>query len=649
MLPNANLSLRARSIWTHISNSTNTTTLTPKTFDANVPHTGAAAALRKTARAKILAIDTLHGTRISPSDFVAPIKPAPPILTSPLDPKISSRAQPLVDNFSRMHDYLRISLTERCNLRCFYCMPEEGIDLSPSEDILNDDEVVRLATLFVRHGVRKIRLTGGEPTIRKDIVDIVRRLNQLHPLGLRSIGMTSNGLALHRKLPELVNNGLTHLNLSLDTLDPARFERITRRRGHEAVMKSLDTALALLAPASTGVGLRRVKLNVVVVKGVNDGEVFDFLELTRNKDLSVRFIEFMPFSGNGWDKDRLVPSAVLLDRITSRHPGTTKAKDELNDTARSYTIPRFKGSFGFISTFGAPLGKVCLFDGAEISLRDRLRAGASDDELSALVGFAVGQKKAKHEEMEEIDTVTNRPMILIAPTARGSLNLQSKRAMPPIFMQSHLFGYDMQASSRSYASLPTQSFRTFTTSTHSNSSQKLTHVDATGNPSMVNVSDKAITKRSATAVGRIHLTADAFALLYPSESAPGTSTLLTKEQRKAASKGPVLTTAQLAGILAAKQTSSIIPLCHPIGLKHVSVTFAPSEIHPLAIECKATAECQGQTGVEMEALMAVNGALLCVWDMLKAVAGKEMRIEDVKVVEKSGGRSGDWVRPSEDK
>lgn len=239
--------------------------------------------------------------------------------------------------------------------------------------------------------------------------------------------------------------------------------------------------------------------------------------------------------------------------------------------------------------------------------------------------------------------------LLSVPTARGPLNLQSKRAMPPIFMHSHLFGYDMQASSWSYASFPTQSFRTFTTSTPSNSSQKLTHIDATGNPSMVNVSDKAITKRSATAVGRIHLTADAFALVYPSKSAPGTSTPLTKEQRKAASKGPILTTAQLTGILAAKQTSSIIPLCHPIGLTHVSVTFAPSDLHPLAIECKATAECQGQTGVEMEALMAVNGALLCVWDMLKAVAGKEMKIEDVKVVEKSGGRSGDWVRPSDDK
>ncbi|KAG8903258.1 hypothetical protein FRC01_009264 [Tulasnella sp. 417] len=345
-----------------------------------------------------------------------------------------------------------------------------------------------------------------------------------------------------------------------------------------------------------------------------------------------------------------------------RHPGVTKATDELNDTARSYVIPGFRGSFGFISSMSDHFCstcnrlritadgkiKVCLFDGAEISLRDRLRAGASDDDLASLVGFAVGQKKEKHEEMGEIDTATNRPMILIAPTPRGPANSRSKKPMPRTFMRSYPFGYEIQASSRSYASLPIQSFRTFTTSTPLNSPPKLTHVDATGNPSMVNVSEKAITKRSAIAIGRIHLTPDAFDLIYPLKTTPGTSTPFTKEQQKAASKGPVLTTAQLAGILAAKQTSSIIPLCHPIALTHISVVFTPSEIHAHTVECKGTVECRGQTGVEMEALMAVNGALLCVWDMLKAVSGKEMRIEGVKVVAKSGGRSGDWVRPSVD-
>lgn len=168
----------------------------------------------------------------------------------------------------------------------------------------------------------------------------------------------------------------------------------------------------------------------------------------------------------------------------------------------------------------------------------------------------------------------------------------------------------------------------------------LTHVDTAGRPSMVDVSDKAVTKRSATATGRIHLTKESFSLLY---SDPLNTVGLTDAQRKVLSKGPVVSTAQLAGILAAKQTSTIIPLCHPLALTHVQIDFTP-EPETLSVRCEATVQCSGKTGVEMEALMAVNGALLCVWDMLKAVAGTEMRIADVMVVKKSGGKSEDWQR-----
>lgn len=177
---------------------------------------------------------------------------------------------------------------------------------------------------------------------------------------------------------------------------------------------------------------------------------------------------------------------------------------------------------------------------------------------------------------------------------------------------------------------------------------QLTHVDASGRPSMVDVSDKPITLRSATATGRIYLTPDSFPLVCP--DANDHSGLLESDdlevaqlKRKALSKGAVLPTAQLSGILAAKHTSSLIPLCHPIPLTHVSVDFFP-EVETFSVRCEATASCEGKTGVEMEALVAVQGGLLCVWDMVKAVAGKEMRIGDVCVVRKSGGRSGDWVR-----
>ncbi|KAF8665443.1 hypothetical protein AX16_000462 [Volvariella volvacea WC 439] len=325
----------------------------------------------------------------------------------------------LIDSFNRRHNYLRISLTERCNLRCFYCMPEEGVELSPQGKLLTNDEVVRLATLFVKSGVTKIRLTGGEPTVRKGIVDIIKEINELRKFGLRSIGMTSNGIALHRRLPELVENGLTHLNLSLDTLDPFKFEIITRRSGHKAVLSTLEAALAS--------SLESVKLNVVVVKGLNDMEILDFIELTKNDDLSVRFIEFMPFTGNKWDKTKMIPSSELLERITARHPTATPALDEPNDTARSWRIPGYRGSFGFISSMSDHFCgtcnrlritadgqiKVCLFDAKELSLRDKLREGASDSQLLDTIASAVFGKKAKHAGMEDIDVVTNRPMILI--------------------------------------------------------------------------------------------------------------------------------------------------------------------------------------------------------------------------------------------
>lgn len=169
-------------------------------------------------------------------------------------------------------------------------------------------ELLRVARTMVRNGVKKVRLTGGEPTLRKDVVEVVRGLQELADEGLESIGMTSNGIALRRKLPTLVDAGLTSLNLSLDTLDPFKFELITRRRGHETVMAALETALGLIRPrGSTTPGLDSVKLNAVVIRGVNDGEILDFVELTRDKNVEVRFIEYMPFEG--------VQSALLTPRF----------------------------------------------------------------------------------------------------------------------------------------------------------------------------------------------------------------------------------------------------------------------------------------------------------------------------------------------
>ncbi|PBK76632.1 molybdenum cofactor biosynthesis prote [Armillaria solidipes] len=560
--------------------------------------------------------------RISHVDAISPFSPA------------------LIDTFRRRHDYLRISLTERCNLRCFYCMPEDGIELSPESHLLTNEEVLRLAALFVKSGVTKIRLTGGEPTVRKGLNQIIGGLNELRPYGLRSIAMTTNGLALPRRLPALIDQGLTHLNLSLDTLDPFKFELMTRRRGHEAVLKALDVALASRALVS-------VKLNVVVVKGLNDSEVLDFIEMTKGQVLSVRFIEFMPFTGNAWDKRKMVPSNVLFDKIFLRHPDVERISDEANDTARSWRVPGYKGTFGFISSMSDHFCsscnrlritadgqiKVCLFDAKEISLRDAMRKGATDDELLQVIGKAVSGKQEKHANMEDIDVITNRPMILIVFEKFDNVS----DLIPTVGSSTFLFPRlsSSKTSLKPHATPP--------------SPPRLTHVDDRGRASMVDVSSKEITRRTATATGRIFIPLVAYELLvsaYPDGEEP--SSVLGKAKQKVRRKGDTLTVAQLAAIMGSKKTSDLIPLCHPLQLSNVSVALTPEapahDIQRHSVLCRATVSCDGKTGVEMEALTAVSVGLLTVWDMLKAVAGKEMEIGEIVVTEKSGGKSGDFVR-----
>lgn len=158
---------------------------------------------------------------------------------------MSTAKKVLVDSFGRNHSYLRLSLTERCNLRCTYCMPEQGVPLTPRSHLLTADETIRLARLFVQAGIKKIRLTGGEPTLRPDLVDIVGGLNELRRLGLEKIGITTNGIAVTRRLQSLKDAGLDHINVSLDTLDPLKFELMTRRRGFDKVVECVDTAVKL--------------------------------------------------------------------------------------------------------------------------------------------------------------------------------------------------------------------------------------------------------------------------------------------------------------------------------------------------------------------------------------------------------------------
>ncbi|KAJ2505684.1 hypothetical protein IWW47_001938, partial [Coemansia sp. RSA 2052] len=294
----------------------------------------------------------------------------------------------LNDLFGRFHNYLRISVTEKCNLRCQYCMPEEGIDLTANDKLLTTDEIIRVARIFVQQGVDKIRLTGGEPTVRRDIIDLVRGLDELRPLGLRKIAMTTNGIALRRKLPLLREAGLDGLNISLDTRDPHKFEVFTRRRGCEQVLRAIDEAGKL--------GFDFVKVNVVVMRGQNDDEVPAFVEMTHDDAVDVRFIEYMPFDGNRWGRQKLVGYQELLDKLRPIYgDGIEQLPLEDNHTAKGYRIKGYRGQFGFITSMTKSFCstcnrvrvladgnlKVCLFGNTEVSLRDLLRAGASDADV----------------------------------------------------------------------------------------------------------------------------------------------------------------------------------------------------------------------------------------------------------------------------
>lgn len=323
----------------------------------------------------------------------------------------------LTDRFGRRHSYLRISLTEKCNLRCQYCMPEEGVQLTPKSELLTTQEIITLARLFVKEGVDKIRLTGGEPLIRPDVVDIVAQLRKLE--GLKTIAVTTNGINLGRQLPRLKEAGLDVLNISLDTLVPAKFEFIVRRKGFHKVMEGIHKAIEL--------GYNPVKVNCVVMRGLNEDELVDFVALTERLPLEVRFIEYMPFDGNKWNFKKMVSFQEMLDTIRQKWPELERLPEEASSTSKAFKVPGFLGEVGFITSMSEHFCgscnrlritadgnlKVCLFGNSEVSLRDCLRSEASEEELVQVIGAAVGRKKKQHAGMFNISQMKNRPMILI--------------------------------------------------------------------------------------------------------------------------------------------------------------------------------------------------------------------------------------------
>lgn len=518
----------------------------------------------------------------------------------------------LTDSFGRKHNYLRISLTERCNLRCQYCMPEDGVALTQQNNLLTSEEVIQLARLFVCEGVNKIRLTGGEPLVRKDIVNICEELSVLP--GLQTLGITTNGIAAKRKLPLLRKAGVTHLNISLDTLIPGKFSFITRRNGWSQVKDSIDMAL--------GLDFDQVKLNCVVMKDLNDDEVVDFVELTREKNLDVRFIEYMPFDGNKWSHKKFVSYRDMLSRIHRVFPDFYKISDKANDTSKAYKVAGFKGQVGFITSMSEQFCgscnrlrvtadgniKVCLFGPNEVSLRNALRDGASESDLLKIISVAVGNKKKQH-----------------ADRIKGNLKAirySSSLRILPIYRQNETWRQLLNSSANTNVTL-SRGLRTSAVESNKPSQgvKKLTHVRTDGKISMVNIVSKHASDRTAVASSAVTVSKEIFNAVKNNEL----------------KKGDVLTVAKTAGIMAAKNTHNLIPLCHNIPISCVDIDLNLNEQY-YCIEVVATVTCTGKTGVEMEALMAVSIASLTIYDMCKALS-HEMTIS-TRLLKKTGGKSG---------
>lgn len=278
-------------------------------------------------------------------------------------------------------------------------MPAEGVPLSPKAHLLSTEEIILISRLFVSQGVRKIRLTGGEPTIRKDLVDIITQLKEIPKL--ENVSITTNGLVLTRNLVSYQRAGLDSLNISLDTLQPKKYEQITRRKGFERVIAGIDLAVQL--------GYKP-KINCVAMKNFNEDEICDFVEWTKDRDVDIRFIEYMPFNGNRWNTEKLLPFQDMLNSIKEKYPNLETLSNGPNDTSKAFKVPNYKGQVGFITSMTEHFCgtcnrlritadgnlKVCLFGNKEISLRDAIRKGCSEDDLIALIGASVLRKKKQH-------------------------------------------------------------------------------------------------------------------------------------------------------------------------------------------------------------------------------------------------------------
>ena len=325
----------------------------------------------------------------------------------------------LLDTFGRRARDLRVSLTDRCNLRCTYCMPAEGLDWLPGQELLTDDELVRLIDIAVRElGIEEIRFTGGEPLLRKGIVEIIDRVGRLDPRP--EMSMTSNGIGFARRAKDFVAAGLDRINISLDSLDSATFVRLTRRPRLHDVLDSLAAAV--------DVGLTPVKINTVLMRGVNDHEAADLLRFSLERGYHLRFIEQMPLdAGHSWSRDRMITADEIQESLSRRFTLTPHGAARMGAPAELFLVDGGPATVGIIASVTRPFcgdcdrtrltadGQVrtCLFARTETDLRAMLRGGSTDTEIAAAWRTATWGKLPGHGIDDPSFLQPDRPMSAI--------------------------------------------------------------------------------------------------------------------------------------------------------------------------------------------------------------------------------------------
>ncbi|AKP67106.1 GTP 3',8-cyclase MoaA [Companilactobacillus ginsenosidimutans] len=322
----------------------------------------------------------------------------------------------IFDQYKRKHDYLRLSITDRCNLRCVYCMPKEGLPFFPSDEVLSQDEIVQLVENFAEMGISKVRITGGEPLLRTDVVEIVRRIKNVD--GIEDVSITTNGLFLAKLAQQLKDAGLDRLNISLDTFNAKRYKEITRGGNIQQVLDGISVAAKL--------NFKKIKLNTVLIKGQNDDEILEFLNYTKDNNVNVRFIEFMPI-GNSlktWKKE-YVGLQNVFDICESNGLDYTPIELKGNGPSDNYQITGYEGSFGLIHPISAKFCencnrlritadgyiKACLYWNEEINIREAI---PDKKKFRALIQRSLDNKPLNHEmAMSETDRIIDK-----APTWR---------------------------------------------------------------------------------------------------------------------------------------------------------------------------------------------------------------------------------------